>query len=80
MDINNAFLNGELIETMYMPQPEGFEVLVYPNYVCKLKKTLYGLKQAPRVWFKKLRSVLSQGSSLEQSQTHHYPSREMVEM
>ncbi|KAH9750608.1 retrovirus-related pol polyprotein from transposon RE1 [Citrus sinensis] len=58
VDINNAFLNGELSETVYMPQPEGFENSEHPNYVCKLKKALYGLNQAPRAWFEKLRSVL----------------------
>ena len=58
VDINNAFLNGELSETIYMPQPESFENSEHPNYVCKLKNDLYGLKHAPRVWFDKLRSVL----------------------
>ncbi|KAH9718448.1 hypothetical protein KPL71_022235 [Citrus sinensis] len=49
VDINNAFLNGDLTEEVYMPQHEGFENKSKPNYICKLNKALYGLKQAPRV-------------------------------
>ncbi|XP_031252527.1 uncharacterized protein LOC116110454 [Pistacia vera] len=44
IDINNAFLNGTLNETVFMKQPEGFEHLEFPGYVCKLEKALYGLK------------------------------------
>ena len=44
VDINNAFLNGELIELVYMPQPEGFVDKSMPNHICKLKKALYGLR------------------------------------
>ena len=58
IDINNAFLNGELTKTVYMLQPEGFVNADHPRYVCKLKKALYGLKQTPRAWFDKLISVL----------------------
>ncbi|GJZ64151.1 retrotransposon protein, putative, ty1-copia subclass [Tanacetum coccineum] len=48
MDVKTAFLNGHLLEEVYMEQHEGFVNPKYPNQVCKLKRSIYGLKQASR--------------------------------
>ena len=57
MDVKTAFLNGDLIEDIYMDVPEGIDN-VDPGSVCKLNRTLYGLKQSPRMWNKKIDDYL----------------------
>lgn len=58
MDVKSAFLNGYLKEEVYVSQPKGFEDLVHPNYVLRLKKALYRLKQAPHAWYERLSEYL----------------------
>lgn len=43
MDVKTTFLHGDLEETIYMRQPEGFESKDQ-NQVCLIKKSLYELK------------------------------------
>nr|GEV50589.1 retrovirus-related Pol polyprotein from transposon TNT 1-94 [Tanacetum cinerariifolium] len=58
MDVKTSFLNGPLIEEVFVRQPDGFVDPDFPNHVYRLKKALYGLKQALKVWFDKISSFL----------------------
>ncbi|GJX31360.1 retrovirus-related pol polyprotein from transposon TNT 1-94 [Tanacetum coccineum] len=58
MDVKTDFLNGELKEEVYVPQPEGFVRQDNPSHVYKLKKALYGLKQALHTWYNMLSRFL----------------------
>ncbi|CAI7760632.1 unnamed protein product [Closterium sp. NIES-54] len=59
MDITTSFLNGIILEELYMLQPEGLDD--GSDRVCRLKKAIYGLKQAPRAWYHKLEETLLAG-------------------
>ena len=59
MDVKTAFLNGDIGETIYMVQPENFELGNPKHLVCRLKKSIYGLKQASRQWYRKFDKVIS---------------------
>jgi transposase InsO family protein len=50
MDVDTAFLNASLDETVHMEQPEGFIQGSAADTVCLLKRALYGTKQAPHMW------------------------------
>ncbi|KAL0309234.1 UNVERIFIED_CONTAM: Retrovirus-related Pol polyprotein from transposon RE2 [Sesamum radiatum] len=61
MDIKNAFLYGDLNETVYMEQPPGYVTQgEKQRMVCKLKKAIYGLKQSPRARFDKFSRIIGE--------------------
>jgi len=60
LDVQTAFLHGDLPEEIYMVQPPHFVSSEHPSYVCRLHRSLYGLKQSPRLWFQRFNEFMLQ--------------------
>lgn len=59
MDVCNAFLHGEMKESLYMYLPKDCNT---NGKVCKLNKAIYGLKKAPLYWYQKFDNfMISEG-------------------
>ena len=58
VDVETAFLNGELKEEIYLKPPDGLDIS--EGSVLRLNKALYELKQAPRSWHSTVDKVLKE--------------------
>ena len=65
VDIDNAFLNGDLEYEIYMKIPEGYDEVIDPRVDKEdcliLKKAIYGLGQAARQFWKKIVDKMEEG-------------------
>ena len=59
MDVKIAYINDDLVEEVYMDQPDGFLTKGKEHLVCKLRKSVYGLKQASRQWYLKFNNTIT---------------------
>lgn len=55
LDVAVAFLNGELVDEIYMRQPTGFEK--GDGLAWRLKNSIYGLTPAARIWYDTMTAV-----------------------
>lgn len=78
-DVKSVFLNEDLVDEVYVTQPEGFVIDGQEEKVLQLKKVLYGLKQTPRAWYNKIGSYfLEEGFKRSDNEPTLYLKREGI--
>jgi hypothetical protein len=65
MDVKIAYLYGDLQESVYMAQLEGFFIEDKEHMRYRLKKSIYGLKQALRQLYLKFDKIVKKLSLLK---------------
>ena len=58
MDVKSTFLNGYIMEEVYVKQPSGFENEKFSDHVYELTKALYSLRQTHKVWYDRFKNFL----------------------
>jgi hypothetical protein len=58
MDVKTTFLNGDLLENVYMAQPKVFAIKGKEHMGCHLRESIHGLKQASRQWYLKFDEII----------------------
>ncbi|CAI7919227.1 unnamed protein product, partial [Closterium sp. NIES-53] len=59
LDFSTAFLQGSLLEEIWLCRPPGFTGSFPPGTQWSLRRPVYGLRQAPREWHDTLRTTLA---------------------
>lgn len=71
LGVKSAFLNGELMEDVYVDQPLGYEKGGREK-AYKLRKVFYGLRQTPRAWYSKIEAYFNQENFESTLMNIHY--------
>jgi len=50
LDVKTAFLNGNIIDTVFLKHPPGFILREQEHLVCHLHKAIYRLRQSSHAW------------------------------
>ncbi|KAI3725994.1 hypothetical protein L1987_65791 [Smallanthus sonchifolius] len=80
LDVQNAFLHGDLQEIANLRQPPGFVDPAKPNHLCLLHKSLYGLKQPPERGFNAYLEFFTDWASKDPKLTRHSLSTRLPEL
>jgi len=59
MDVKKTFLNGVIMEEVYIKEPKGFETIDHVSHACRLKQALHSLKLAPHAWYTRINNYLT---------------------